>query len=376
MMRVELVEHNPPAHMTGIRRYTLMLAQHLQAYTDQLEVRFARTTAPPLARRFSSLHHLPLGIAPHHTGSIAHFQQIMGCAVMLWQPPRPAIATVHDLGGLVWREEWQNTDALSRALLRLSLHGLRRVDALIADSEFTRQSIIEHLRVAPERVHTIHIGIDHTHFRPIANARQQLARYYPLLANPQVRYLLYVGTELPRKNIATLLEIVALLRQHHPDLVLLKVGKAGGAAYRQQTLQTVQRFQLAAAVHLLDAVPDEHLPLFYSAAAVYVQPSLLEGFGLPVLEALACGTPVVHAQAGALPEVTATAAHSYAPTDAAHAAHHIHQILTQPALRQLLRQQGLARAAGFTWQRTALATLGVYRRVAADYPPPPATPPC
>ncbi len=366
MVYVELVEHNPPAHMTGIRCYTTMLAQHLQAHADQLQVRLTRTVAPPLAQRFGSLHHLPTSIAPHRAGSIAHFQQIMGCAVMLWHAPRPAIATVHDLGGLVWREEWQRTDALSQALIQLSLHGLRRMDALIAVSEFTRQGIIEHLRMPPERVHTIHVGVDHSLFRPIAHARQQLARPYSALANPDTRYLLYVGTELPRKNIATLLEAVALLRQHHPDVVLLKVGKAGGAAYRQQTLQTVQQLQLEAAVHLFDDVPDEHLPLFYSAADVYVQPSLLEGFGSPVLEALACGTPIVYAQAGSLPEVAATAACSFAPTDAAQAAHHIRQILAQPALQQQLRQQGIARAAGFTWQPTALATLGVYRRVAKN----------
>ncbi len=360
-MRVELVEHSPTNPSTGIGRYTHMLAAQLSRYPAYVQVQRTTNLDPPLAHRFTTLHHLPRGVAQHQAGVIVHFQQIMGCAQMLWNPTQPAIATVHDLGGLVWTPEWRQRAALDRAVMWLSLQGLRRMDRLIADSEYTRQGLIQHLRLAPERVHTIHLGGDHTRFTPQVDARQQLAQRYYLA--PDARYLLYVGTEQPRKNMTTLLHALGQVRQHTPNVQLLKVGGAGGAAHRTATLRLIAQLGLHDAVHLIGPVADAELALFYSAADLYVQPSFLEGFGLPVLEAMACGVPVLCAAAGALPEIGHTAAAYFDPHDAAACAICITELLGNPQRMAHMRSAGLARAAGFTGARTALATLGVYRRV-------------
>ncbi|NJL04674.1 MAG: glycosyltransferase family 4 protein [Chloroflexaceae bacterium] len=361
MMRVELVEHSPNSPTTGIGRYTHTLAAQLSRYPAYVQVRRTTNLDPPLAHRFTTLHHLPRGVAQHQAGAIVHFQQIMGCAQMLWNPTRPAIATVHDLGGLVWTPEWQQRAALDRAVVWLSLQGLRRMDRLIADSEYTRQGLIRQLHIAPERVHTIHLGVDHAHFTPHSPARSQFVQRYQL--RPDARYLLYVGNEQPRKNIATLLRALAQVRQHTPNVHLLKVGGAGGAAYRSATEQLIAQLGLHDAVHLVGHIPETELPLFYDAAELYVQPSFLEGFGLPVLEAMACGVPVLCAAAGALPEIGYTAAAYFDPHDASDCAARISTLLHSPHRLEQLRTAGYARAAGFTWERTALATLGVYRRV-------------
>ena len=154
------------------------------------------------------------------------------------------------------------------------------------------------------------------------------------------------------------------MRQHTPNVELLKVGGAGGAVHRSATERLIAQLGLQAAVHLVGPIPDAELPLFYCAADLYVQPSFLEGFGLPVLEAMACGVPVLCANAGALPEIGYTAAAYFDPHDAADCATHINTLLHSPHRLEQLRTAGRARAAVFTWERTALATLGVYRRVA------------
>jgi glycosyltransferase involved in cell wall biosynthesis len=362
-MYIELVEHTPGHRATGIGRYTYYLHRHLAQYPEHLSIRLTGNSDPVLAHRFTTLHHLPVGVQQHQPGSIVHFQQIMGCSQMLWNPTRPALATVHDLGVLVWPDEWKMIKPVDRMILWLSLQGLRRMDRLIAVSAFTRNMIIEHLKVPPDRVHTVHSGIDHELFCPISDARQQLSQRYGLSQAPSVQYILYTGSELPRKNIKILLRALALVRQQEPAVQLIKVGKANGARFREQTIQIMQELGLTEAVHFYEDVPDSDLPLFYSAADVYVQPSFLEGFGFPVLEAMACGTPVVCSTAGSLPEIAGNAARFFAPDDAQACATQVLELLGSRQLQEQMIEQGRARAAAFTWEQAALATLAVYRRV-------------
>lgn len=362
--QVELVEHSPGALHTGIGRYTRQLYHHLAQRSDRMTIRLTSTIAPPLAGRFSFLRHLPPGIRDHHAGSIVHFMQIMGCAQMLWGTVRPAVATVHDLGGLVWNTELRKINYLDRVLFTLSLAGLRRMNAVLAVSEFTRQSVIKHLPLPPERVHTVYSGVDLTLFRPIPDARQQLSQRYPLPGPRDARYVLYVGSELPRKNLETLLRAMAIVRQEQRNMYLLKVGKSGGEPFRAHTLRLLRNTGLSDCVHFYEDVPDVDLPLFYGASDVYVCPSLLEGFGFPVVEAMACGTPVICSNTSALPEITGAAALLIQPTHAAALAEAMLNLLNDARLRAQLVDRGLRRSTAFAWQRTVEGVLDVYQQVA------------
>jgi glycosyltransferase involved in cell wall biosynthesis len=237
------------------------------------------------------------------------------------------------------------------------------MDRLIAVSAFTRNMIIEHLKVPPGRVHTVHSGIDYALFCPVSGARQRLAQQYTIGENGSIKYILYVGSESPRKNMQTLLRALALVRYQEPAVQLIKVGKANGERFRAQTMHTIQELGLTEAVHFYEDVPDSDLPLFYSAADVYVQPSFLEGFGFPVLEAMACGTPVVCSTAGSLPEIAGNAARFFAPDDAQACANQILEVLSSKQLQERMVEQGRTRAAAFTWERTAVATIAAYYRV-------------
>lgn len=366
-LRVELVEHSLSRANTGIGRYTHELYQNLIRYGDNLSVTLTGDVAPPLAGRFSTLRHFPLAVKAHQRGSIVHFMQIMGCAQMLWHPVRPAVATVHDLGVLICDEDQALfSNRLDRWILDVQLAGLKRMDYLIAVSEFTRQQLIEVLRFPADRVHVVYHGIKHDCFRPIADARAQLAARYPLHSKRHTYDLLYVGSELPRKNLITLLEALVQLKRQGILARLVKVGDAGGAKWRERFLADVARLHLDDDVLLIGSVPEDDLPLFYNAVDVFVTTSLLEGFGLPVLEAMACGLPVVCSNAGSLPEITGAAARLVNPRSPVTVAEAIAALLREPAHRNLLREPGLVQAATFSWENATSRLVQIYNKIIAQ----------
>jgi glycosyltransferase involved in cell wall biosynthesis len=251
---------------------------------------------------------------------------------------------------------------VDRWIWRQSYEGLRRMDAVIAVSEYSRSVVIEKLDIPPERVVAIHSGVDTTTFHPIEDARARMLERHRLPAGPDHRYLLYVGTEIPRKNLATLLRA---LRRLPPTVHLLKAGSAGHPRFRRDTLGLLAELSLEDRVVLLEELGDDDLPLLYAGSDCYVSPSFLEGFGQPVLEALACGTPVVCSNVTALPEVVGDAALLVPPDDDAGVAAAVRSVLDDAALERRLRLAAIQRAQGFSWQRTADAVAAVYERVAA-----------
>jgi glycosyltransferase involved in cell wall biosynthesis len=354
---VELVQHSQGAEHSGIGRYTSELHRHLARHVP---TRLASHLDPPFSRVVSTLHHLPVGIDGHRPGRLVHFIEDLGCSQMLWRPVHPAVATSHDLGMLAWPPEAEMHRPWDRLVWRLSYLGLTRMDAVIAPSEFSRRMLIEILHVAPERTFTVHSGVDRTRFRPVPDARRQLFARWPLARGDDERYLLYVGTEIPRKNLSTVLRAMVRLP---PAVRLLKVGGPGGARFREMTRRAILDAGLEDRVVFIDDVSDEELAVLYSAADVYVCCSFLEGFGQPLLEAMASGTPVVCSNAGALPEIADEAAIVVPPNDERAVADAILAVLEQGVLRERLVARGLAQAARFDWERTAQGVLAVYREV-------------
>lgn len=360
-MRVEFVSPYDHSPNTGIGRYIHTLTKHLSGFID---VPIRRPQFVPLVGRFSALRNLPIGIEGHMPGSIVHFPQIMGCAMMLYRPYHPSVATVHDLGFLELPEEWEMFDPVARQILRLSLAGLKRVDLIVAVSEFTRRGVIKHIGVPPERVVTVHSGIDHDLFRPIPNARDVLSQRYPRLASvSSAPWVLYVGSELPRKNIRTLLQAFALVREESPDARLIKVGGSGGERYRNDTIRTISELSLDNNILFFDAVADEDLPLFYNAADVFVTASKLEGFGFPVLEAMACGTPVICSNSSSLQEVAGSTCLPCPPTSAEEFGNAVLDVLRSTDCSSSLRHLGLQNARLFDWKNTAAVTRDQYERL-------------
>ena len=345
---------------TGIGRYCTELHKRI---SRELPVRVCSFRKLPGAGRLSFLEHLPLGVEPDEGAGIYHFTRIMGCSLMLWRPLHPSVATVHDLGPLVCPEEAASVNAFDGLLLRLSLAGLKCSDRIVTRSEYTRQTVCTHLRVDPQRVHVTPGGIDTERFRPIAGAKIWLAERYGLARDDGVYNLLYVGTEAPRKNLGVLLQSMAVLKRQHLAMRLLKVGGPGHPRARAALLAQIEELGLERDVLFLGAVADDELPRLYSAADLVVLPSLVEGLGLPVLEGMACGSPVVCSDAGALPEVAADAAVVVDPRDVQGLAEAIAAVAQNVDLRERLVQKGLHRVRGFSWAKTAGSTMLVYENV-------------
>jgi len=270
--------------------------------------------------------------------------------------PCPSVVTVHDLAFRLLPEcRLQSRGNLRSALITLSA---RRARAVITDSEWSRGDLIRLLRLSPQKVHVVPLA-PAAHFTPgdVAAARQRV--HERLGVQPPI--ILAVGYSSPRKNIPRLLEAVAtgpqpVLR----EATVVIVGRpAGGGA---EALR--ERFPaLGNRLVFTDWISQDDLVALYRAANVLAFPSLYEGFGLPVLEAMACGTPVVSANTSSLPEVAGDAAVLVDPTDRGAIAEAVAAVLEDGALGETLSQKGLRRAAEFTWQRTARQTYEVYASV-------------
>jgi glycosyltransferase involved in cell wall biosynthesis len=226
-------------------------------------------------------------------------------------------------------------------------------------SEATRTEILTRYRLPPGRVVVIPEAAA-LQFAPPAPAALAAARARYALDRP---YVLFVGFLEPKKNLGALLEAVARLRRDGAwgGTELVVVGARG---WGPDPAQRVRTLGLDDSVRFIGPAPDADLPALYGGALAFAFPSLWEGFGLPVLEAMAAGAPVVASNRGALPEVTAGAALLVEPAPGPLAAA-LEQILADSALRERLRAAGLARAAQFSWERTARETLAVYRAAAA-----------
>jgi len=358
-LEVELICQNNGA-LNGIGRYTRELYKHLTPY---ITVRRVEQIYLPLASHIDPLRYFPIGVRMHRNGSILHFMEDFGCSQMFWRPMRPAIATSHDLGFLAWPPEAKMHRALDRLLLRLSYLGLRRMDAVITVSEHSRQIVMGRLGVPAERVFTVYSGNDNQHFRPVADARAKLAERYGFPDDLHRKIMLYVGAEFPRKNLAT---IFRTLKRLPSNISLLKVGAPGGERFRVHTKKMIAELALKDRVVFFDQVSEEDLPLFYSAADVYICASFVEGFGHPVLEAMACGTPVVSSNVAALPEITGDAAILVSPEDTDAFAEAIEKVLCDKVLRERMVASGLQQAASFSWEKTASRVVEVYRWVARN----------
>lgn len=237
---------------------------------------------------------------------------------------------------------------------------VRRADAILAISEHTRKDLVDLLDAPEDKITVTHLAADDS-FTPVTDASRLAAvRSTYSLDRP---FLLFVGTVEPRKDLPTLLRAFGRLLAALPELLLAIAGRPGWLS--EQVYETASALGLGDSARFLGGVPAQDLPALYSAATAFVLPSLYEGFGMPVLEAMACGTPVVCSNAGSLPEVAGDAALLFPPGDDEALARALDSILSDSALRTELARRGAVQAKRFSWLETARRTLAAYRSLGA-----------
>ncbi|MBV8818949.1 MAG: glycosyltransferase family 4 protein [Acidobacteriaceae bacterium] len=307
---------------------------------------FQQLSLPLLLRRFSAdVYHVPLNAVP-------------------WGMPDPYVVTVHDMGSLLFAEKrnWRTEVRLSRFR-----RGLANAARVIAVSNATRHDVETLVGIPPNRVRTIYNAIDPEFSHSKLNQTSEVAR---ILDRYQIHYpfLLYAGRTHPPKNIPRLVEAFAVLRGEiasHPVYKNLRLIIIGDEISKYPSLRhAVIQSRVEDVVRFLGFVPIGTLRVFYQAAAAFVFPSLYEGFGLPPLEAMACGTPVVTSNVSALPEVVGEAAWIVNPEHVFDIARGIREVLLDEQLREMLIRRGREQVKRFSWECTAAQVLETYKEVA------------
>lgn len=266
------------------------------------------------------------------------------------------LLTVHDLTFV--RDPESALPELRRYLNAVVPRSVARADHILADSAATRADLMEVYNTPAEKISVLYSGVN-ADFKPVREAAQLAAvrAKYRLGERP---FIFAVGTLQPRKNYARLIQ--ALARLPLPDVQLVIAGGKGWLF--EAIFAEAERQHVTERVLFPGFVDDEDLPALYSAAAVLAYPSLYEGFGLPLLEAMACGTPVVTSNASCLPEVAGDAALCVSPTDVEALSGALEQVLTDTALRSSLIEKGFMRAAQFKWENAARQLITLYQQLA------------
>jgi len=260
-----------------------------------------------------------------------------------------SVVTCYDL--IPWAFEKNHS-----RLWKNNLSGLKKAAQIMTISEFSKSEIIKYLDYPEEQIHIINAAVDHDLYNNKRN--KDILIQHNLQTNQ--KYILYVGSETPRQNLNILLKSLVKLKKKLPNIKLLKIGDPQSYGARQQLLNTIRKMGLQKEVIFLGYVPEEELPKWYNASDLLVYPCLYAGFGLPPLEAMACGTPVITSNTSSLPEVVDNAGIMVDPTDDEALALNMYKILTNNDLTKELVKKGLKRSKIFTWDNAAKKTLEVY----------------
>lgn len=271
---------------------------------------------------------------------------------------QPTVITIHDLTTLLFPEHHSRPN---RWYQRIALPVMiKRAKTIITDAESTRRDCINRYSLPADKIHTVPIGVDHQRFFPRDRLlAQSKVKQHLGISTP---YVLSVGTLEPRKNLLRLVEAYSQLDSQAPPLVI-----AGAKGWGDHPIAAlIEQRNLQNRIHIPGFVPDELLPDLYAGAEMFIYPSIYEGFGLPPLEAMACGAPVITSNCSSLPEVTGDAALLIDPQDVNAITAAMDRLLKDTTLAASLSDQGIKRAALFTWERTAKATLELYKETLAD----------
>jgi glycosyltransferase involved in cell wall biosynthesis len=275
--------------------------------------------------------------------------------------PCKSVVTIHDCIHLRFPQYLPSR--IGYAYARTSLWvAIRRSSRILTVSEASKRDILQYFRVAEKKIDVIHNAIDERFHEPPPEEEVERVRQRYQLDGP---FVLYAGNIKPHKNLERLIEAFHTLRKHGFEEVKLLI--IGDEVSKYATLRrAVHRHKLHKHVRFFGFVPDQTLAVLYRLAGVFVFPSLYEGFGLPPLEAMASGTPVITSNVSSLPEVVGDAALLIDPYDPDALADAMRRVLTDSALREDLRQRGFARAREFSWERSVRRVREIYDEVLAN----------
>ncbi len=355
-------------HFPGIGRYVVNLASALKRIAPDLDLALLRDPSAATQRLLlPNLPALDCAVSPFAPSQQWRVRSILRRSramlyhsayyLMPYAPGVPSVVTCYDLIPLIYPQYFT---AIQRLIFRVAhILALRTARVTLAISEATKNDLIRFLHIDPRRIVVTPLAAD-AHFQPPARAEVNRVRQQHVLPD---RYVLYFGSNKPHKNVPCLVQAFAQSNLQSPTSNLQLVIAGHWDERYPQAKELVEQLNLKDRIRFVGAVKDADLPALYGGAELFVFPSEYEGFGLPVLEAMACGTPVVCSNRSSLPEVAGDAALLCDPHDVEAMARAIKQAVTDHALSESLRTRSLARAVRYSWEQTAWRTLSVYQSI-------------
>jgi glycosyltransferase involved in cell wall biosynthesis len=371
-LKVQLIA-KPCSGMTGTSRYTDNLYQGLRAAGLDACMTFPKPVSfwPPIQ---DGLKRLGVDVKPFFASyplnvrdwqaDIYHITtQTFASLLMAHRFKAPVVVTVLDIIPYLVRHHQEFNSfrhPLDYAFYRFSLAGLKRASAWVAISEYTKRTLVETLGLPADRVHVVYPHIDQAVFRPQSVPGSFLEKYG---LNRHHRHILYVGTNDPRKNLRTLIQAFALLKQKCEGIKLIKVGSDCFPKEHDRIGSLVAQKGLQEDVLSFECVPDGDLVHFYNFSDLFVLPSFYEGFGLPVLEAMACGTPVICSRTTSLPEVGGDAVRYVDPISNEELAKALEEILEDQGVQRNMSEKGILQANTFNGINSIEMVTSLYTRM-------------
>ena len=317
------------------------------------------------------------------TGSIAPWPSILGAKSISWmrlaknipafdgydlsnqtlsfiaKTRAPSIVTVHDIIELTNPQH-----PLARILNKRLLSGITQANHIIAVSEYVKKEIVRYFGISENDISVIYNGVNE-HFKPIEDFKNTIS-YHELVKSLQLPkdspIILSVGSDHPRKNLATTLRVISKLKEQYPNVLLLKIGEPGFLDARKEFLHIIDELKLKDNIRILGKVSQEMLLGAYHVADALLLPSRQEGFGMPILEAMASGCPVVCSNSTSLPEIVGDAGIMHSPDDVEGYTKSISELFESGGIKESFTAKGFERSKMFSWNTAALQTLELYKK--------------
>ncbi len=344
------------SEMCGIERYLTSVLPHLSGKTDPKFIGFKALQKIPITIQEYALYPIKIRKERRKDSVSCFISQDTAYLLNLLSFNR-SVVICYDLIHYL-RPEYS---FIIKNKIKISIAGMKRADRIITISNHVKKQIAEYLNYPEERIDVAYPGVDFEKFKPFTPSSNFLEKYG--IGNIDPNIILYVGSEHPRMNLNTLIKALYFVKKKCPDIKFLKVGRPQFQGAREKFLALIKSLGLERNVIFIDYVEEEHLPAIYNAASLLVYPVLEAGFGLPPLEAMACGTPVITSNTASLPEVVGDAGIMVNPYDTDKLSEMILKVLTDNSLQKKLSEKGLNRARQFTWENTAKTIFKTFEKL-------------
>ncbi|VVB89291.1 D-inositol-3-phosphate glycosyltransferase [uncultured archaeon] len=343
---------NPEMFTSGTGRYFLELYKRLGSVLDIKIIDNSLYKLPFFKYTISSEIYKLKVLREHRRDSVMHILSNIDMSRLYRIYSDNTIVTCHDMVPFIYPEYYIGDKS--------ALYEMIRAKKIITVSKASKNDIEKYLKIPSEKIQVILQGVSNE-FQPIKLEKNDIFVKHNIPRNRDI--ILYVGDEQPRKNLSILIKSFYKLKKINTNVMLLKVGKSGWPGSRDLLKKLIFNLKLEKDIFFIDYVPFEDLPKLYSIASLFVFPSLYEGFGIPPLEAMACGVPVITSNTSSLPEIVGDAGSMVDPCDIDELTKAMNEIIITDGLRKDMIKKGLERAKLFSWDKTAKETLKVYEEV-------------